>query len=136
MQPWASLLSEVRVIVPIRQLHTLVTRCVPVVGEYIHRYRQRHKYMRYAQVLTRATGGRVTLDATLEVYLSYRVKLSADPRRTMVEKSHLSGDHGVELDNTRTQSTIREAFFTKKTQGLRQVFANAREQKNVCCASG
>ena len=33
-------------------------------GRRIHRHRQRHKYMRYAYVLTRATGGRVTLEAT------------------------------------------------------------------------
>ena len=67
MQPWASLLSEVRVSMSTRRLHTLVTRCVPVVEGQIHRHRQRHKYMHYAQVLSRATGGRVTLDATLEV---------------------------------------------------------------------
>jgi hypothetical protein len=76
--------------------------------------------MHYAQVLTRATGGRVTL---------------ADQRRTMVEKSHLSGDHGVELENSRTQSTIQEAFFTKNA-GPETSLRQRTRAKNVCCASG
>jgi hypothetical protein len=47
----ASLLGEVLVAMPIRELHMVVTRGVPVVEDYTG---HRHKYMHYAQVQSRA----------------------------------------------------------------------------------
>lgn len=49
----------------------------------------------------------------------------------MVEKSHLFGDHGVELERIAVSNQQFERRSSQKTQGLRQVFSNPREQKRV-----